>query len=154
VARINGIEDITVVDVSRYRRAVMEKAHPGSTADPSSISARGYDAVFETTGSRAVAESLLPRVMKKKGTLIMVGLFGSPPSFDLNALIENEWNVRGCAAFRDELGEAARLLDAHWPAFAHAVSHMLPLREFQSAFDLLLSPEKEAMKVVFRPGLG
>ena len=153
VARINGFEDITVVDVSRYRRAAMEKTHPGSTADPSSIPARRYDVVFETTGSIAVAESLLPKVMKKKGTLVMVGLFGSPPSFDLNGLIENEWNVRGCAAFSDELGEAARLLDAHWPAFAHAVSHLLPLREFQSAFDLLLSPEKEAMKVVFRPGL-
>jgi (R,R)-butanediol dehydrogenase/meso-butanediol dehydrogenase/diacetyl reductase len=153
VARIHGLEDITVADVSSYRRAAMEKAHPGSTADPSSLPARTYDVVFETTGSGAVAESLLPKVMKKKGTLVMIGLFGSPPSFDLNGLIENEWNVRGCAAFSDELGEAARLLEAHWPAFTHAVSHLLPLREFQSAFDLLLSPEKEAMKVVFRPGL-
>jgi threonine dehydrogenase-like Zn-dependent dehydrogenase len=153
VARINGLEGITIADVSRYRRAAMEKAHPGSTADPTSIAARTYDIVFETTGSGAVAESLLPKVMKKKGTLVMVGLFGRPPSFDLNALIENEWTVRGCAAFSDELGEAARLLETHWPAFTHVVSHLPPLREFQSAFDLLLSPEKEAMKVVFRPGL-
>jgi (R,R)-butanediol dehydrogenase/meso-butanediol dehydrogenase/diacetyl reductase len=153
VARVNGLEDITVADVSRYRREAMEKAHPGSTADPSTLPARKYDLVFETTGSGAVAETLLPRVMKKKGTLVMIGLFGSPPAFNLNALIENEWEVRGCAAFSDELGQAARLLEAHWPAFTHAVSHLLPLREFQLAFDLLLSPEKKAMKVVFQPGL-
>ena len=36
VARLNGVADIAVADVSRYRRAVMEKAHPGSTVDPSS----------------------------------------------------------------------------------------------------------------------
>jgi (R,R)-butanediol dehydrogenase/meso-butanediol dehydrogenase/diacetyl reductase len=153
VARINGLEDITIADVSRYRRAAMEKTHPGAAVDPAALPARGYDLVFETTGSGAVAESILPQVMKKKGTLVMIGLFGSPPAFNLNALIENEWDVRGCAAFSNELGEAVRLLEAHWPAFTHAVSHRLPLREFQSAFDLLLSPEKEAMKIVFLPGL-
>jgi (R,R)-butanediol dehydrogenase/meso-butanediol dehydrogenase/diacetyl reductase len=152
-ARINGLENITVADISRYRRAAMEKAHPGSTADPSALPARKYDLVFETTGSGDVAESLLPRVVKKKGTLVMIGLFRSPPAFNLNALIENEWEVRGCAAFSDELGEAARLLEAHWPVFTHVVSHLLPLREFRGAFDLLLSLEKEAMKVVFQPSL-
>jgi (R,R)-butanediol dehydrogenase/meso-butanediol dehydrogenase/diacetyl reductase len=153
VARINGLEHITVADVSRYRRAVMEKAYPGSTADPSALSPRRYDLVFETTGSGAVAEPLLPQVMMKKGTLVMIGLFGSITAFNFNALVENEWDVRGCAAFSDELGEAARLLEAHWPAFTHAVSHLLPLREHRSAFDRLLSPEKEAMKIVFQPGL-
>jgi (R,R)-butanediol dehydrogenase/meso-butanediol dehydrogenase/diacetyl reductase len=131
----------------------VEAAHPGSTADPEALPESGYDTVFETTGSSGVAEALLPRVMKKKGTLVLVGLYGRHPAFNLNALIENEWNVRGCAAFSGELGEAARLLEAHWPSFARAVSHLLPLREFRRAFDLLLSPRKEAMKVVFQPAL-
>ena len=146
---LKGLPDIQVSDRSPYRRGVIERVHPGSTDEPSGR----YDIVFETTGAPGVAESLLPRVVQKRGTLVMVGLYRGPVPFDLNALIESEWNVLGCAAFSDELVEAVDILETRWPVFSHVASHFLPLAGYREAFDLLLSPQKNAMKILFQPGL-
>ena len=146
---LKGLPDILVADRSPYRRGVVERVHPGSTGEPSGR----YDIVFETTGSPGVAESLLPRVVQKRGTLVMVGLYRGPVPFDLNALIESEWRVFGCAAFSNELAEAVEILETRWPFFSHVASHFLPLSGYREAFDLLLSPQKNAMKILFQPGL-
>ena len=146
---LKGLPDIQVSDRSPYRRGVIESVHPGSTDEPSGR----YDIVFETTGAPGVAEDLLPRVVQKRGTLVMVGLYRGPVPFDLNALIESEWNVLGCAAFSDELVEAVDILETRWPVFSHVTSHFFPLLGYREAFDLLLSPQKNAMKILFQPGL-
>ena len=146
---LKGFPDIQVSDRSPYRRGVVERVHPGSTGEPSGR----YDIVFETTGAPGVAEDLLPRVVQKRGTLVMVGLYRGPVPFDLNALIESEWRVLGCAAFSDELVEAVDILETRWPVFSHVASHFLPLSGYREAFDLLLSPQKNAMKILFQPGL-
>jgi (R,R)-butanediol dehydrogenase/meso-butanediol dehydrogenase/diacetyl reductase len=146
---LKELPDILVADRSPYRRGVVERVHPGSTGEPSGR----YDVVFETTGSPGVAESLLPRVVQKRGTLVMVGLYRGPVPFDLNALIESEWRVFGCAAFSNELVEAVHILETRWPVFSHVASHVFPLSGYREAFDLLLSPQKNAMKILFQPGL-
>ena len=83
----------------------------------------------------------------------MIGLFHEPVPFDFNFIVENEWNVRGCAAFSSELPEAVAMLNDHWETFKHVVSHRLPLADYQKAFELLLAPEKNAVKILFQPDM-
>ena len=149
VALINGLTDVTISDASEYRRQAMEKARPGSVAEPTGQ----YQLVFESTGSGHVLENVVPEAMAKKGTLVTVGLFHQPVQFDFNLIVENEWSVLGCAAFNNELPAAARMLEQHAEKFEHLVSHRLPLNQVREAFEILLSPEKKGMKIMFEPGL-
>ena len=149
VARIQGLADITVADTSTYRQGLLEQLHPGCVGAPEG----SYDLVFETTGSPYVLKNLVPEAVNKRGALVMVGLFEETVPFDFNLVVEKEWNVFGCACFTEELSEAVRLLETHPQSFRPVASHLLPLREYQQAFDTLLSPEKQAMKIIFRPEL-
>lgn len=148
VLTLQGHKQLRITDVSDYRRAVVAAVAPDSvltTAD------RPYDVVFETTGAEKAVRHLLPEYLAKGGQLIMVGLFRAPIPFDFNHIVEGEWSVRGSSAFSSELPESVQVLEQHWQHFGHIVSHQMSLRDYQKALDLLLSPEKKAMKIVFTP---
>ncbi len=150
VARIKGLTDVSITDVSAFRREVIRRAFPDSAAEPDGH----YDLIFESTGAGAAMKNVVPNRLNKKGTLVMIGLFDTPVPFDFNLIVENEWDVQGCAAFSSELPEAVELLETHWPRFEHVISHRFTLAEYGKAFDLLLSPEKPAMKILFQPDRG
>ena len=147
VLKIRGTETVDIYDRSEYRRKAVSKRFPSSAADLG----RTYDLVFETTGSAAVVEQVVPKVLAKKGRMVMVGLFGGPVPFDCTKLVESEWTVTGCAAFSTELAQAAAFLEEHWTQFEHVVSHCMALSQGRAAFDILLGREKKAMKIVFEP---
>jgi threonine dehydrogenase-like Zn-dependent dehydrogenase len=142
---IKGFDEAYITDISEYRRRAIQQRFPESVVDPSGE----YDHVFETTGSSEVLKNIVPKVLRKKGALVLVGLFGAPADFDFTQVVEMEWTIRGCAAFSSELPEAAKVLEKHWPKFEHIVRHLLSFNEGQTAFDILLNPSKEAMKIVF-----
>jgi threonine dehydrogenase-like Zn-dependent dehydrogenase len=150
VANLKGLTDVRITDVSDFRREAVNRAFPDSAMDPEGR----YDLIFESTGAGAVIGNVVPNRLTKKGTLVMIGLFNTPVPFDFNQIVENEWNVCGCAAFSSELAEAVGLLETDWPSFKHIVSHRLALADYQKAFDLLLAPEKKAMKILFEPSKG
>ena len=143
--KMRGMAAAHITEVADYRRRAVARRFPGSVVAPEGQ----YDLVFETTGSLHAPEKIIPAVLAKKGTLVMVGLYGAAAQFDFTQLVEHEWTVSGCAAFATELDEAAGLLAAHWREFDYVVSHQLPLAEGQTAFDLLLDASKRAMKIVF-----
>lgn len=150
VAHLKGLTGVSITDVSAFRREAVNRAFPDSALEPEGH----YDVIFESSGAAAAVGDVVPSRLKKKGTLVMIGLFKRPVPFDFNLIVENEWNVCGCAAFSSELPEAVGLLETHWPRFKHVVSHRLPLADYQKAFDLLLAPEKPAMKILFHPDMG
>lgn len=143
--KLKGMATAHIADRSEYRRRRVAKRFPESVTAPEGK----YDLVFETTGSPKVPAAVLPNVLAKKGSLVMVGLFSEPAAFDFTQLVEHEWSVNGCAAFSGELGEATGLLASHGSEFDYIVSHRLPLADGQRAFDTLMNPSKAAMKVVF-----
>ncbi len=143
--KIKGFNEAYIADISEYRCRTIQRRFPESVVDPSGE----YDHVFETTGSTKVLKDTVPNVLRKKGALTLVGLFGAPAEFDFTQVVEMEWTVHGCAAFSSELPEAAKALEKHWSKFEHIVRHLLSLSEGQTAFDILLNPSKEAMKIVF-----
>ncbi len=149
VLRLRGGLVADVVETSGYRRDVLARLPVGRVLEaPGGL----YDLLFDTTGSPAPLQRLLPAHLARHGRAVVLGLFREPFPFDFTALVESEWLVRGCSAFAGELPEAARLLERDWPRLEPAVTHRLPLREVRAAFDLLHSPQKEAMKVVLVPG--
>jgi len=150
VAHLKGLTDVSITDVSAFRRKIVNRAFPDSVTDPEGR----YDLIFESTGAAAVIGDVVPNLLNKRGTLVMIGLFNAPVPFDFNQIVENEWDVQGCAAFSSELAEAVGLLETDWPSFKHVISHRLALVEYQKAFDLLLPPEKKAMKILFQPDMG
>jgi threonine dehydrogenase-like Zn-dependent dehydrogenase len=134
-----------VVETAAFRRRILTRLPGGRVlSEPDGL----YELLFDTTGSSASLQELLPRHLARHGRAVVVGLFREPFSFDFTALVESEWMVRGCAAFNSELPAAVRLLEGHWRRFHPAVTHRLPLREAPQAFRMLVSPNKEAMKVV------
>jgi (R,R)-butanediol dehydrogenase / meso-butanediol dehydrogenase / diacetyl reductase len=144
---INGFHDVTIHDVSEYRRRTLSAVHPDAVNAPSGQ----YELVFETTGSQSVMESMIPDAVAKKGTLVMVGLFKNHVSFDFNLVVENEWHMHGCAVFDTELLEAVQMLENHHQRFRHIISHRFALKDVNEAFSLLLSPDKNGMKIIFEP---
>jgi (R,R)-butanediol dehydrogenase/meso-butanediol dehydrogenase/diacetyl reductase len=148
VLTLKGFENVQVTDISDYRRGAVASVYPESVvARPEG----SYDVVFETTGAEAVVRQVLPECTAKGGRLVMVGLFRKPVPFDFNLVVENEWVVRGCSAFSVELPEAVRTLEQHWERFKNVISHEMPLADYEEAFELLLSPEKKAVKIIFTP---
>ncbi len=148
ILAMNGLSNVHVTDISEYRRRVIARVDANAVV---SKPENQYDIVFETTGSSSVISQVLPNQLIKGGELVMVGLFRGPTSFDFNQIVENEWVVKGSSAFSTELCEAVKVLEEHWQRFEHIISHKMPLQEFKQAFDLLLSPEKRAMKILLTP---
>ncbi|MFH1138874.1 MAG: alpha/beta fold hydrolase [Pseudomonadota bacterium] len=74
-------------------------------------------------------------------------------SVSARVFTEDEGGHEHCQTGALILFHAVRLLEQHHCQFEHVVSRRLALREFGTAFDTLLSPAKEAMKIVFEPGL-
>jgi (R,R)-butanediol dehydrogenase / meso-butanediol dehydrogenase / diacetyl reductase len=142
---------VDVVESSAWRREALTRLPVGRVLEaPEGL----YDLLFDTTGSPAPLGKMLPAHLARHGRAVVLGLFREPFPFDFTALVESEWLLRGCAAFSDELADAARLLEREWPLLEPAVSHRLPLRESPAAFQTLLSPRKEAMKIMLVPGGG
>lgn len=137
-----------VIETADYRRGVLVGLPVGRVlTEPDGL----YDLLFDTTGSPAPLQRLLPAHLARHGRAVVLGLFREPFPFDFTALVESEWLVRGCAAFSEELPAAARLLESDGLRLEPAITHRLPLREAPQVFRLLLSTKKEAMKVVLVP---
>jgi len=80
-----------------------------------------------------------------------VGLFSREIPFNFTNIVEKDWTFRGCSCFDTELKGAVELLETDAAAFAHVVSHHLHLSQGQKGFDMLLAPEKKAMKIILNP---
>ncbi len=147
--RIQGCHDLTVADISGYRRQCLQALSTDSriTDEPHGT----FDLVFETTGAIPVLQKLLPKSLRKGGQAILVGLFAQESLFNFTDIVEQEWTIKGCACFDTELPKAVDLLEKHGAGFEHVVSHRLPVSKAQEGFDLLLSPEKAAMKIILEP---
>jgi (R,R)-butanediol dehydrogenase/meso-butanediol dehydrogenase/diacetyl reductase len=137
-----------VVETAAFRRNLLAGLPVGRVlSEPDGL----YELLFDTTGSSASMQRLFPGHLARHGSAVVLGLFREPLTFDFTALVESEWLLRGCAAFSDELPAAARLLESEWLRFEPTITHRLPLREAPQAFRMLVSPKKEAMKVVLIP---
>lgn len=146
---LRGFTNVHIGERSEYRRNVLSKLSPNKVLKE--IKDR-YDIVFETTGSRQVLSEIVPHHLQKKGRTVIIGIYREPVLFNFTDIVEQEWQFRGSSVFTSELGDAVRLLEENWENFSLIVTHKFPLNEFDKAFDLVVKPQKEAMKVLLVPG--
>lgn len=144
-----GVSDITIAEISEYRCGVISETKSDSTITTSPTGK--FDLVFETTGSANVLKTFLPKSLDKGAEAILVGLFAQESLFNFNDIVEQSWKFIGSNCFDKELPMAVQMLEGNHMDFQHVVSHHLPLENAQEGFDLLLAPEKKAMKIILTP---
>lgn len=147
-----GSGPVFVLDRNSDRLALVERAAGAIPLHADHLARHGgeWSCVVETTGSAAVLGAVIPR-MSAGGRIVTVGIFHGAVAADLNRIVEGEVELRGCAAFRDELHEANRLLAGLAPRLALLADQPIGLGEVPAAYDRLAAGRMDAVKVIVRP---
>ena len=108
---------------------------------------RGVDISFEAVGLEVTLLQCL-RALRKGGTAVLVGLF-EDPTFTLpaNIFVQKEITLTGSQGYNWDFQAAIQLLEQGRLDLAPLVTHEFPLADIQQAFDLLMDPQAEAIKV-------
>jgi L-iditol 2-dehydrogenase len=110
---------------------------------------RGADVVFECSGNDRAVDAGFAAI-RKRGRYTQLGLFGRPISIDFEKVISKELKVTGSFGQRRSAWERALALMAQRKvSLGPLVSHVLPLAEWERAFQLF--ENKEGLKVVLTP---
>ncbi len=109
----------------------------------------GADVVYECSGSAAATRSAIDLV-RKQGTIMQIGLHGSPFEVDFFPAELKEITIKtSFAGSLDAWDRTMVLLDQRKIELAPIVSDVVPLTEWETAFRRLL--DKEGMKILFKP---
>lgn len=109
----------------------------------------GADVVFECSGAAAAAGTGLEAV-RKGGKYMQVGLFGRPVELDLDQVALKELNVLGIFSSNWRgWNRGLRLAAQGRVKLGPLVSHVLPLAEWERAFEI--AERKQGLKVVLIP---
>jgi 2-desacetyl-2-hydroxyethyl bacteriochlorophyllide A dehydrogenase len=148
---------VFVVDVQDYRlrkaldlgaSAVFNNLHGDAVHEILNHTGQlGVDISFEAVGLEITLRQCL-QALKKGGTAVLVGLF-EEPTFTLpaNIFVQKEITLSGSQGYNWDFQAALQLLEQGHLDLAPLVTHEFPLAEIQQAFDLLMDPQAEAIKV-------
>ena len=107
----------------------------------------GVDISYEAVGLEATLLQCL-RALKKGGTAVLVGLFEEPTlTLPANIFVQKEITLSGSQGYNWDFQAALQLLEQGRLDLTPLVTHEFPLAEIQQAFDLLMDPHAEAIKV-------
>ncbi|MET7331246.1 alcohol dehydrogenase catalytic domain-containing protein [Nonomuraea sp. NPDC005650] len=119
VARHRGAADVVIVEPNGWRRGVAESygfpvldAGPGTPAAiRDRTSGDGADLVFDSAGHPSVARQLT-EAARIQGTIVIVGVYKSPPEVDLRTVNFAEHRLIGTRVYsRDDFAAAVRLIE-------------------------------------------
>ena len=108
---------------------------------------RGADFVFDCAGHQSAAD-LLPKVVKIRGTIVIVAMYKKNPEFDMRMGMFTEFCIRFVRVYRDEDFVIAAQLLQHNPDFKKLITHELKPAEAQTGFDHMLNPDTSALKIL------
>ncbi|AXG81503.1 alcohol dehydrogenase [Streptomyces paludis] len=161
VARHRGAGDIVLVEPNAWRRSVAEE-YGFATLDagpdtPDQIRGRtggdGADLVFDSAGHPAVALQLTATA-RIQGTIVVVGVYKSPPAVDLRAVNFAEHRLIGTRVYgRDDFTAAIGLIEADALGLGRLPVRTFPLGESAAAFEAAGRGEG-SVKVLIEPGRG
>ncbi|MFQ3620226.1 MAG: zinc-binding dehydrogenase [Spirochaetales bacterium] len=110
---------------------------------------RGVDVVLECSGSEKALQAGI-QVVRKRGQLTQIGLFGKPISLDFERICYKELKVTGSLGSRWSSWKKALQMVAHGQVqLKPLVSDILPLKDWKKAFDLFEA--KKGLKIVLDP---
>lgn len=108
----------------------------------------GVERAFEAVGINLTLVQAL-QTLKKGGMAILLGLFEKPDvSIPANIFVQKEITLTGSQGYCWDFQGALKLLADKRVDLKPLVTHQVPLAQVQDAFDLLMDPQNEAIKVV------
>lgn len=110
----------------------------------------GAHSVFECSGADGVLEGVAP-LLRKGGRIVLVAFFHTPPSVDVDKLINNELELLGSRGKRaSSFRTALRLVDAGLVDPEPVIGARLPLDDWERGIELVSQGVKVVLEV--RPG--
>lgn len=147
---------LLVADLNADRLALVEEVTGGRGM---ALTRAGLERVLEgsrlryaidATGSvQAIRAGL--ELLSGGGALALVGISHGRLDLDPNALVEREIGLLGCHAFRDELGEAVRLLPVLAPQLERLCERVDCLDAIPATYEKLLAGGSAKLKSIVEP---
>ncbi len=160
LAKLSGVGETFVVDVKDFR---LEKAKTiGASHAINASRQEAVDLIYETTGRLGVDRAFeavglektlvdCMKVLKQGGTGIVLGIFEEQEiRIPINIIQSREIALVGSRGYCWDFQDALKLLEAGAVKFGEIMTHTMPLSELQQAFELLMDPKKDAVKVVIQ----
>lgn len=151
--RLAGVSRVVLVEPSPFRRQMATQLGADEVLTPQELDAarasgafREVDHVLECSGFVGAVQTALTMVAAG-GTIRLVGMSPTPPSFDAVDLVSREVQLLGGFIYVEEFAQAIDLLAAGRIDVDLLTTHLTPLADFAQAFAALRQPE-EAMKVL------
>lgn len=160
LSRLSGAGEVFVVDVQGHRLKKARELGAFQVLDNlkedavqmifERTSQLGVDRSFEAVGlERTLLQSL--KVLKKGGTSILVGLFENPEvKIPANIFVQREIALMGSQGYCWDFQTALRMLEEGRVKLKPIMTHVLPFRSLQKAFELLTDPKGKAIKIVIK----
>jgi 2-desacetyl-2-hydroxyethyl bacteriochlorophyllide A dehydrogenase len=114
------------------------------------IAPNGLDIVFDVVGKASVARQGLD-LLKKGGTIVMVGLMDKEISFPVQRITSWQLRIQGTYISSDEYPACIELISSGRVNLNPFVKHYVPLSEAPTWFKRLQEAEKGLHKVIFNP---
>ncbi len=109
----------------------------------------GADIAFVATSAPSAVTQAV-QIVKKRGTVMMIGIFGKPTEVPLTTLVRREIMIRGAYDARPEnFDQAIKLVKEGKVKVRQLITHRLPLEKVEDAFNL--AKNKLGCKVLFIP---
>lgn len=158
--RLSSGGNTFVVDIQDHRLRTAEEL--GATVGLNNLSVDAIQEIFELTGGLGVdfafeavglevtlVQAL--KALKKGGSAVLVGLFEKPEiNLPANIFVQKEIGLLGSQGYCWDFQTALTLLAGGHLNLDRLITHQLPLAQLADAFDLLMDPQSEAIKVVIK----
>ena len=155
-ARARGAHVMTA-DLSAHRLDIVRQCGIAHTWNPSAepleaaaqraFGAAGFDAAFECAGAEQPLNELL-RLMRKGGTIVQVGLYGSVPRANLSLVAEHELTITGSLMYRKpDYEQAVAWIAAGRLAVTPLESRHFPFAQYEEAYRFIEREGERCLKV-------
>lgn len=159
LVRAAGAGEIYVVDIQPHRleaaASLGAQALDNASGDVvSEIYARtvglGVECAFEAVGLASTLRQTLT-VLRKGGQAVLIGLFEKGEILiPANIFVQKEISLAGSQGYCWDFQTAIKLVTQGRIDLAKLITHQFSLAETQVAFDTLMAPQEQAMKIVIK----
>jgi 2-desacetyl-2-hydroxyethyl bacteriochlorophyllide A dehydrogenase len=158
VARHRGAGSVLISEPSEARRQVAYElgfatVAPGDEPVQANLAATGGDGadiVFDSAAHPSVA-AMLPRAVRVRGTIVLVGVYKSPVELDLQALTFAENTVVGVRVYtRAAVERAVKLIEGRELGLDRIPTQVFALEDTSQAFDRAMASGR-VLKVFVSP---
>ena len=155
-----GVDDIVLTGIRDERLAAGEEYGATRTINVRKEDAidaisnytdgRGVDISLETAGASEVVSTCL-EITRKRGTVVLTGVFGESTEIDPNHVVSKELQIVGGVTAAHAVEEIIDLFGRDVLSIDGIVTHEFPLEEYETALDTVRNRRDGVVKAVLRP---